>query len=273
LTASGRVKIVELFFEVNMTTYQIVKQGPLLSIPDKLVILTFDDGVKSQVSFAAPLLKESGFGATFYISEGLNFLKDKTRYMTWEEARDLDVDGFEIGNHTKQHKNVNTQSRQELRQDIDHIDRRCSEYGIRAPETFCYPGYSNGPEAVAVLAERGFNFARRGVAPEYPSEDEGGHGPAYDPAVHHPLLVPTTGAAGPHWDFDDFLWALDQARNGKIAVLTFHVVPDLDHPWVHVEPEFFERCVRHMADNSFTVIALRDVCRYVDPVAARQNLS
>ena len=257
-----------------MTTHQRVNQEKDLSpIPDKLVVLTFDDGVKSQVNFAAPLLKAHGFGATFYISEGLNFLKDKTRYMTWEEARGLDAAGFEIGNHTKQHKNVNTQSQEELREDIDHIDRRCAEYGIRVPETFCYPGYSNGPEAVAGLAERGFKFARRGVSPEYPYEDKGGRGPAYDPSVHHPLLVPTTGAAGPHWDFDDFLWALAQARNGKIAVLTFHGVPDLDHPWVHAEPEFFEHCVRHMAANGFTVIALRDVRRYVDPVTARQNLS
>ena len=100
-------------------------QEDLNPVPDKLVVLTFDDGVKSQLSFAAPLLKAHGFGATFYLSEGLNFLKDKTRYVTWDEARQLDADGFEIGNHTRQHKNVNRQSREELREDIDFIDRRC----------------------------------------------------------------------------------------------------------------------------------------------------
>lgn len=245
----------------------------MLAIPDQLVVLTFDDGVKSQMQFAAPLLKAHGFGATFYISEGLNFLKDKTRYMTWEEVRKLDVDGFEIGNHTRHHKGVTSQSCQDLKVDIEYIDQRCAEYGIRPPETFCYPGYANGPEAVAVLAEHGFNFARRGVAPEYPYEDEGGRGPAYDPQKHHPLLVPTTGAAGPRWDFNDFLWALDQARDGKIAVLTFHGVPDADHPWVHAEPEFFSACVEYMVENNFTVIALRDVLQYVDPLGAMKNLS
>ena len=198
------------------------------TLPDRLVVLTFDDGPKSQFTFAAPLLKECGFNATFYITEGLRFLVD------------------------------------ELRIDIDHIDTRCAQYGITRPTTFCYPGYSNGPEAIEVLRQRGFRFARRGVAPEYPYHDEGGRGPAYDPAVHDPLLIPTTGASGPQWGFDDFLWAVDQARDGQVAVLTFHGVPDLDHPWVHTEPDLFERYVAHLRDNDFTVVALRDLDNFID---------
>ena len=69
-----------------------------MAVPDRLVALTFDDGPKSQYTFAAPLLKECGFNATFYITEGLRFLVDKERYMTWEEVAALDRDGFEIGN-------------------------------------------------------------------------------------------------------------------------------------------------------------------------------
>ena len=233
-------------------------------IPNRLVALTFDDGPKSQYTFAAPLLKECGFNATFYITEGLRFLVDKDRYMTWEEVAALDRDGFEIGNHTQHHNNVTQQSPMELRADIDHIDKRCLENGIIEPTTFCYPGYSNDPEAVAVLRERGFRFARRGTEPEFPYDNEGGRGPAYDPAIHDPLLIPTTGASGPNWDFDDFLWALDQARDGHIAVLTFHGVPDLDHPWVDTKPDLFERYVTHLRDNDFTVVALRDLDRHID---------
>ena len=38
-----------------------------MAVPDRLVALTFDDGPKSQYTFAAPLLKECGFNATFYM--------------------------------------------------------------------------------------------------------------------------------------------------------------------------------------------------------------
>ncbi len=236
-----------------------------VSIPDGLVILTFDDGVKSQYTFAAPRLRECGFNATFYITEGLNFLTDKTRYLTWEEVRELHDLGFEIGNHTRQHKSVVNQSPEELLSDIRHIDHRCNHYGIPMPSTFCYPGYASTPEAVNVLKKRGFTFARRGTAPEYPYDREGGRGPAYDPNRHHALRIPTTGASGPHWNFDDFSWSLDQARNGCATVLTFHGMPDLDHPWVHTEPAFFERCMQHLADNEYSVIALRDLTDHITP--------
>ena len=39
-------------------------------IPDRLVVLTFDDSVASHATFVAPLLKKHGFGATFFITEG-----------------------------------------------------------------------------------------------------------------------------------------------------------------------------------------------------------
>ena len=237
-------------------------------IPDKLVVLTFDDGCKSQATFVGPLLKSYGFGATFYITEGLNFLTNKGAYMTWEEVRGLHDAGFEIGNHTWHHRNVTQQSAAELRADLEHIDAQCEAYGIPQPTTFCYPGYSHGEAAVEVLAEHGFDFARRGVAPEFPYDGEGARGPAYNPTQHHPLLIPTTGASGPHWSFDDFMWALDQAKDGNIAVLTFHGVPDVEHPWVHTEPAQFEAYMAHLAENDYSVIALRDLTDYVGPKAS-----
>ncbi len=38
-------------------------------IPEKLVVLTFDDGSISQLRNAGPLLAQLGFGATFFITE------------------------------------------------------------------------------------------------------------------------------------------------------------------------------------------------------------
>src|SRR6266404_2565656 len=76
---------------------------PLLPIPDRLVVLTFDDSVKSHFTVAAPILKQYGFSATFFITEGFTFKSNKKDYMTWEEVQELHRDGFEIGNHTGNH--------------------------------------------------------------------------------------------------------------------------------------------------------------------------
>ena len=131
------------------------------------------------------------------------------------------------------------------------------------PQHFVTQGYSYSDAAVKVVSEHGFKFARRGVAPEFPYNSEGGRGPAYNPTRHHPLLIPTTGASGPNWNFDDFTWALAQATDGNISVLTFHGVPDLEHPWVHTEPTTFEAYMAYLADNDYTVIALNALANYI----------
>src|SRR6187455_3239380 len=75
-------------------------------VPEKLVVLTFDDSVASQFTQVRPLLKRHGFGATFFITEGFSFRTNKQDYMTWEQIRELHEDGFEIGNHTRDHLSV-----------------------------------------------------------------------------------------------------------------------------------------------------------------------
>ena len=233
-------------------------------VPDKLVVLGFDDCNKSDRHFVAEVLKKHGFGATFYVTEGLGFHSGKGHYITWEEIVELHKMGFEIGNHTKSHPNVTRLSRVQLKAELSHIEKRCREHGISKPDTFAFPGFSNNLRAVEVLAEMGYRFARRGVGPEYPDSGSGARGPAYDPASDHPLLIPTTGYAGPKWGMKDLQWAVSQAKGGKIAVLCFHGVPALDHPWVNCTPEAFRKYMQFLKDEGCTVIAMRDLARYVD---------
>ena len=248
-------------------------------IPDRLVVFTFDDGKRSNGDFVAPLLERHGFGATFYITEGLGFEEDKDYFLTWEEIRGLHERGFEIGNHTRSHPDVSTLASDQLAAELEHIDRRCAEHGISRPQTFCYPGYHTGREAVAVLAEHGFAWARCGCEPTPPDGYQtGGCGPAYDPRLDHPLLVPTTANFGPDMDLDALTWAARQAQAGRAAVITFHGVPDPRHPWVSTEPQTFRDYLSWLRDGGYTVIALRDLSRYLtatappaDPYAAQRQ--
>src|SRR5688572_2214970 len=83
-------------------------------IPDRLVVLTFDDSVKSQFTIVRPLLLKYRFGATFFVTEGFDFTTNKQDYMTWDEIGQLHKDGFEIGNHTRDHFGVNDKNYQQL---------------------------------------------------------------------------------------------------------------------------------------------------------------
>src|SRR4030095_820346 len=69
--------------------------------PEGIVVLTFDDAVKSHRTFVAPLLKQLGFGATFFVTH--RWMDDSANFMTWEEIAEIHRMGFEIGNHSWTH--------------------------------------------------------------------------------------------------------------------------------------------------------------------------
>jgi peptidoglycan/xylan/chitin deacetylase (PgdA/CDA1 family) len=234
-------------------------------IPDRLVVLTFDDSSKSHYSVARPLLKKYKFGATFFITEGFDFPTNPKDYMTWDEIAQLHKDGFEIGNHTRDHRAVTEKTLAELPAQLRGINVQCKKYGIPIPTSFAYPGNAVAKGALVILRENGFTLARRGGAPEFSYEK--GRGFAYEPGLDHALLVPSAGDARPTWTLDDFKAAVTQAKQGKIAVLQFHGVPDTAHAWVNTRQEQFESYMKYLADNQYTVISMRDLAKFVDPTA------
>lgn len=232
-------------------------------LPDKLVVLTFDDSSKSHFTVARPVLLKYKFGATFFITEGFDFKDNKKDYMTWEEIAQLHKDGFEIGNHTRDHLGLSKENVPKIAEQLQAINARCKEHGIPPTTSFGWPGNALSMEALAPLRKEGILFARRGGAPEY--EYKEGRGVGYEPGLDHPLLIPSAGDARPDWTLDDFIAAVDKARFGRIAVLQFHGVPDTAHAWVNSTQENFEAYMKYLATHGYTVIAMRDLASYVDP--------
>jgi peptidoglycan/xylan/chitin deacetylase (PgdA/CDA1 family) len=238
-------------------------------IPDKLVVLTFDDSCKSHATVAAPLLKKYGFGATFFVTEGFDFPTNKRDYMTWDEIAQLHRDGFEIGNHTRDHRPPSARDPKGTVEQLEGINARCLEHGIPRPVSFAYPGNVLDKDVLPILQKLGIRFARRGGAPEYPYDQ--GRGVAYEPGLDHPLLVPSAGDARPAWSLDDFKRAVEQARGGKIAVVQLHGVPDTAHAHVNTPAALLESYLKYLAENRYRVVALRDLARYVDPSVVPAN--
>ena len=218
--------------------------------PERVVVLTFDDASRSHATFVAPLLKKYGFGATFFICEfPPDFATDKAKYMTWGQIRSLHDMGFEIANHTRTHTHVDKMNRPELIEELAYIEDRCAEYGIAKPVSFAYPAYDTHPTALEVLRERGYGFARTGGSrPFRPGKDD-------------PLLIPSFSTTGT--DKERVLNAIRQADDGRIVVLTIHGVPDAAHPHVTTPPKLFEEYMQFLHDQHYTVIAMRDLARYV----------
>ena len=226
----------------------------LLPVPEKTVVLTFDDGVLSHSTVVAPLLKKYGFPATFFVCEFQPDFDDKSKYMSWEQMAQLHADGFEVASHTRSHKHVNAMAPGEFDQELAYVERKCSALGVPKPTAFAYPAYAHTPVALRTLRERGYKFAR------------GGESRAYDPVVDDPLLIPSFSTTGTNENAAQrVLAALRQATGGKIVVLTIHGVPDDAHPQVTTSPELFERYLKFLAEEKYTVLAMRDLSKYVRP--------
>jgi peptidoglycan/xylan/chitin deacetylase (PgdA/CDA1 family) len=219
-------------------------------VPDKLVVLTFDDAVRSHYTTVAPLLERYGFGATFFVTEFPQPpFSDTTLYMTWTQMGDLSRRGFEVANHTWKHSHVDRIDRARLVEEVRYIEQKLASVGAPRPISFAYPAYVTTAEAARTLRELGYVFARTGGSR------------AYDPAHDDPMLVPswTTGEK----NRDEILRAFGEARDGQIVVLTIHGVPDTAHPWVDTPVPLFEEYLRYLHDNGYEVVALRDVARYL----------
>ena len=238
--------------------------APAQAVPDKLVVLTFDDAVKSHRTFVAPLLKELGFGATFFVTH--KWMDDTTNFMTWEEIGEIYQMGFEIGNHSWTHDDFSQpRNAGRLAGELFLVDGALAQTKAKVPKPICfaYCGNSFGPEAVRRLSELGYRFARRGEQPEahYATLEIGA---TYDPKRNHPLLIPTTGDAYPNWTLEHFKEVVARAKNGQIVVLQFHGVPDVAHPWVHTPPERFREYMVYLKENNFHCIAIRNLEPYID---------
>src|SRR6188474_2591857 len=153
---------------MNLILLLALTAPALEPIPDKLVVLTFDDASKSHFTVARPILRKHKFGATFFVTEGWDAATNKKDYMTWDEIAQLHKDGFEIGNHTRDHKGVTDKTLADLPAQLRGINVQCQKHGIPPPTSFAYPGNAFTKGALAVLKDNGILFARRGGSPEFP---------------------------------------------------------------------------------------------------------
>lgn len=111
--------------------------------------ITFDDGYLDNHQVAAPILKELGLTATFFVTTGFiqssvvpfwdKALPKQPGWMNWDQVRELVRDGFDIGAHTVTHLDMGKcspeQIRAELRESKTVLEQRLS----RPVPLFAYP--------------------------------------------------------------------------------------------------------------------------------------
>jgi peptidoglycan/xylan/chitin deacetylase (PgdA/CDA1 family) len=211
--------------------------------PSGRVSFTFDDGLSSTYTNAAPILAKYGLSATDYVITGCIGMttapntchaNTDTTYMSWDQVASLQNSGWEIGSHTETHPYLatsdatdgqpNVLTPAQVTQELVQSKADLAAHGINATDfSTPYGDYNN-----AVLAQVAKYYAsQRGFA----DQNNNDWGSTNDYIINDYQVEGTTTVAQVEAKIDDAI------ANHRWLVLTFHNIlpnpstnPD-DYEW------------------------------------------
>lgn len=136
--------------------------GPL---PKRPVVITFDDGYQGCVDHAVPVLRAHKFTAVFFLVTGL--MGETSRWllrelgvelslMSWDTARTLAAEGFQMGAHTVTHPRLAGLDPARCRFELVESRRRLELEVGRPTVHLAYPFGSYDQAAQTLAAEAGY---------------------------------------------------------------------------------------------------------------------
>jgi peptidoglycan/xylan/chitin deacetylase (PgdA/CDA1 family) len=172
------------------------------------VALTFDDGCETDFIEAAPLLRELGFNATFYITVGC---LGSPGFLSREQLRQLGDLGFEIGCHSWTHAYLPDLNHDDLRKELVLAKQEIEQIAGRPVEHFSCPGGRWDRRVLDAAQNAGY----RSVAGSRPRTNA----PDADPyelgrvAILRGIALPTFRG----WAAGKNLWKMRVADSARIA--------------------------------------------------------
>jgi peptidoglycan/xylan/chitin deacetylase (PgdA/CDA1 family) len=120
-------------------------------VPDRPVLITFDDGFADFYGEALPALSDRRLASTLYVTTG--FLEGRPdravprppdRMLDWSQLGEIAGEGVEIGGHSHTHLHLDTLPRRKARDEIARCKYLLEEELGRPVLSFAYPnGYSS----------------------------------------------------------------------------------------------------------------------------------
>ena len=162
---------------VSVLPSQLVKireQGGRL--PEKTVVITFDDGYETGLYYVLPLLKKYGMKAVINVvgsyTDEYSRINEEGKhlsyaYLTWNEIKTLSDSGYvEIGNHTyngdrngcaRKENESDEQYRTVLYEDVARLSDKLQQVTGKRPVAFAYPFGSLSEGSAEIIGSAGIS--------------------------------------------------------------------------------------------------------------------
>lgn len=118
-------------------------------VPEKSVVLTFDDAYEDNYTNAYPILKEFGFRATIFVITGGT---DKIgAYLTSAQLKEMDANGIDIQSHTVNHEELDKLSLEKQQETLVQSKQFLEKLLDKKVDYIAYPSgkYNNFTEQAA----------------------------------------------------------------------------------------------------------------------------
>ncbi|PIE81903.1 MAG: hypothetical protein CSA11_01970 [Chloroflexi bacterium] len=121
-------------------------------LPEKPVVLTFDDGYLDNYENAFPILQEFSFIGTFFVITNL-VDQGAAGYANWEQLEEMAAAGMRIESHTKDHPDLSEKDREGVIFQVLGAQETIAAHIGYMPRYLCYPGGRYTEETMQVLAD------------------------------------------------------------------------------------------------------------------------
>ena len=131
------------------------------SLPEKPIVLTFDDGYSDNYSEMFPLLKARGMTAVIYV---ITNEVGKENYLNLDELKEMQRYGLEIGSHTSDHLALTTLDKNTQRRQLRESKTFLEWSGLSTIYSLSYPNGAFDLELEKILQEENYLTAVTGEA-------------------------------------------------------------------------------------------------------------
>lgn len=128
-----------------------------IMVPDKSIVLAFDDGYEDNYTTSFPILKKYGFKATIFVITS-TIDKDPS-YLTSEQMKEMEAYGFKMESHTVTHRDLDSLSYDEQYKELSESKAALEKLLKRPINYAAYPSGKNNAATVKAAKAAGYTLA------------------------------------------------------------------------------------------------------------------